>query len=249
MTLKFSPPKQNPPKIIIYGTQGVGKTTIAANFPKPVFVRTEDGMAGIQADATPLCETYDQFSKYISDLASQEHDYKTVVIDSLDWMERLLHHQIAQSFNVFDIGQINYGKGYTFAEAKINKLIKDLDELSHKGIIVLGLAHAEIKRFEPPDSDPYDRYAMKLEKRAERIFREWCDILAFIKYDVTVVRTEGKFGATKTKAQGDGERVMHFTEKPAYLAKNRYKLPEAMDIGENESELVWQKLRSMIKGE
>lgn len=249
MVLKFSPAKQNPPKIIIYGTQGVGKTTIASHFPIPLFVRTEDGMGRISADATPVCQTYQEFLDLIKQLSTEKHEYKTIVIDSLDWLERLLHAEIAKTFNVFDIGQINYGKGFTFAEAKVNGLITALDKLTSLGIIFVGIAHAQIQRFEPPDSDPYDRYTMKLEKRAERIFREWCDILAFIKYDVQVVKSEGKFGATKTKAIGDGNRVIHFTEKPAFLAKNRYSLPETLDIGENESENVWPELRKLIKGE
>lgn len=237
-----------PPKIILYGVHGIGKTTIAAHFPNPVFVRTEDGLGKLQVPSGPVCTSYDDFKAQIRWLMQETHEYQTLVIDSLDWLEKLVHNDIAVRAGVYDISAINYGKGYDIAGREWDQITQRLSYLnSTKGMIIMCLAHSQVKKYEPPNSDSYERYALNLHKKGAAVLSEWCDCLFFVNYDVQVVRTESSFGNQKTKAIGTNMRIVYTTEQPAFMAKNRYGLPSTIAIEEGASEQFWSGMEGYCK--
>ena len=140
-----------PRRVMIYGTQGIGKSTMGAMAPKPIFLQTEDGLAGIECDRFPLAKSFTDVMQALAELYSAEHAYLTVVIDSLDWLERLIHAEICEKRQVENIEDIGYSKGYVFALKQWRDVLDGLDALrNERGMGVVLIAHARIERFENP---------------------------------------------------------------------------------------------------
>jgi len=237
-----------PPRIILYGIQGAGKTTLASKTPSPVFIQLEDGLVDVSVPATDLISRYNDFIGVLDFLLNNEHNHGTVVIDSLDWLERLIHRHVAEQLNVSDISAVPYGRGYDAAAVEWEKIVFKLDSLRRaKNMVVFLLAHSQVRKVELPGQDSYERFQLDLNKRASAILSEWCDCLFFLTYDVSVMRTEGSFGTIKTKAFGDGQRIIYTGERPAYAAKNRYRLPHELKIAEGEPNKFWGELVTLIK--
>ena len=221
--------QQKPRRIVLYGPDGVGKSSWASQADSPIFLATEDGCDDIGVDRTPLITTFEQFNCYTSALIQEPHDYKTAVIDSADWLERLVHKAVAAKENKTSIENIGYGKGYKLALDGWRFVLGTLDELRKKGMTIIILAHAKVERFEPPGSDAYDRYELALHKHAAPVIREWADEVFFATFDIDTIRESGDFGRERVKAVG-GRRVVHTTEAPTHLAKRRMKLPDVMPL-------------------
>ena len=225
-------------KILVYGPPGLGKTTLGTTFEKPILLRTEDGAAALDVPTFPkLAESMDEVRQAISALCTPDHGFKTLVIDSLDWLEPIVWRETCARLNVPSIESQGYGKGYVEAESEWRTVISLLDILRTWGVNVVLIAHSEVKRVEPPDSDPYDRYQIKLHKRAWALWQEWCDMLLFTNYERRMLKTkEGKkAGDDKFRAEGTGERVIYTDERPAFLAKNRWSLPAKIRIGQDKT--------------
>lgn len=219
-----------PPRVVIHGDGGVGKTTFAAGAYAPIFLPFEDGLSGIETSAFPLLTSYDQALEAIATLAGDGHEYGTAVVDSLDWLEPLIWHKVARAAGKQSIEEISYGKGY----AEALPLWRDfLDGLNHlreaKGMAVILIAHSEIKRFEAPDSEPFDRYQIKLHKGANAMVREWADVIGFAHHE-TAIKKENNGFTTRSRGIGTGRRLLRVVETPACVAKNRYALPECVDL-------------------
>jgi hypothetical protein len=221
------------PRAVLYGTSGIGKTTFAASLPAPVFICVEDGLGRLAVDHFPLVNSFDELMSHIVELYQDEHSYQTVVIDSLDWLERLIWQRVAQDQGKGSIEEIGYAKGYIFALEYWGKFLSGLDALREaRGIMPILISHALIKKFNSPITDPYDRYQLKLHEKAEALIREWADLVLFATYKVTVRPADEK---KKTAARGVGgtERIMYTTERPGWLAKNRYNLPDELPFDSN----------------
>lgn len=141
---------RQPRRIMLYGTHGIGKSTWAASAPKPIFIQTEDGLADIDCDSFPLCETFEDAIGCLRSLYESDHEYKTVVIDSADWLERLIWAQVCADKNVTSIEDIGYAKGYTFAVDHWSRIINGLNALRAQGMASILLAHSQIEKFEDP---------------------------------------------------------------------------------------------------
>lgn len=225
--------ERKPPRIVLYGQAGIGKTTFAASCPKPVIVCVEDGAGNI---AVPKLYVSDWQSTMavLTALATQEHDYKTVVIDTIDRLEAHIHAEVVSSHKskISSIEEIGYGKGYVLALQYWEKLLKVLDVLHSKGIMTLLLAHSIVKAHNPPDGEPFDRYRLSLHDKAALRICEWADTVIFAKYDITTTK-DGQ------KSKGiAGERMLYTEERPAHWGKNRCGLPYELDFTKDVSKTL-----------
>lgn len=229
-----SGPKPAPRRTEVYGSHGVGKSTLASKAPRPIFIQTEDGLGEIDCDRFPLASSFDDAMKALIDLYAEEHPYQTVVVDSLDWLERLIWADVCRQRNVETIEDIGYAKGYTFALAHWRRFLDGLTALrSHKSMTVILIAHARIERFENPETDTYDRYVPRLHRLASQLIQEWCDEVLFATYRVHTKQTDAGFDRKRTQAIGTGERILRTTERPAHVAKNRLNLPDELPLDWN----------------
>jgi hypothetical protein len=223
--------KPAPRRVLLYGTHGIGKSTFGSMSEKPVFIQTEDGLGEISCDKFPLAESFDQVMSAISGLYTEEHKYRTVVIDSLDWLERLIWEDVCRNKGVDSIEDIGYAKGYTFALTQWREFLEGLSALRNdKGMTIILIAHAKIERFENPETETYDRYVPRLHKLASAIVQEWCDEVLFATYRVRTRQSDEGFNRKRTHAMGEGERIVRTVERPAHLAKNRLNLPDELPL-------------------
>jgi hypothetical protein len=225
MALTLQTKTYKPPRIILYGVHGLGKSTFGSLAPNPIFLQTEDGLDSINADAFPLAKSYDEVMQYLGELATEDHDYKTLVVDSVDWLETLIWNQVCAERNVQTITDIGYGGGYSAALDIWSQYIDAINYLrDEKDMMIIQLAHSQVKRFENPETDAYDRYEMKMHSKASGKLMEHSDIVLFGNY-YTSVKTSKDGMKERKRAIGSGERVLYTTERPAATAKNRYGLP------------------------
>lgn len=231
----------SPPRIVLFGTPGIGKSTLASCAPDPVFLPTEDGLREINCVRFPLAEKYDHVINSLNQLCAEDHDRKTVVIDSVDSLEALDFTQVCEDHHVKAITDIDYGKGYAPAVWYLRQVLCRLDWLrDNKGMTVILLAHSKVERVESPGIDPYPRWTLKLNKHISAVVTEWADAVLFASYQVYTKTTEGAFGRELTQGVGSGERIIRTEERPAHVAKNRYALPYELPLS-------WDALETAIR--
>jgi hypothetical protein len=167
----------------------------------------------------------------IGSLAEENHDFSTVVIDSADWAEQLVHKRVAKDNNVATIDAIGYGRGYKAAADYWKQILEGLDHLrSAKNMQVVLLAHTQVKRFDDPLADPYDRYQLDLHHGSASLISEWCDILMFANQQYSTVKSDVGFNQKITRAVGNGNRVLYTQERPGWQAKSRWPLPDQLPL-------------------
>ena len=218
---------------MLYGVHGIGKSTFANQSDKPIFISTEDGLNDLDCERFPLCENYAQVMDCLKALWSEQHGYQTVVIDSLDWLERIIWAEVCRRESAATIEKVGggYGKGYTRALDVWREVLDGLEGLRAKhGMSSILLAHASITRYESPETESYDRYTPRLQKHASGLVQEWCDEVLFATYKTYVKTKEEHFGRTTYRAVGGQERIMRTCEKPYCEAKNRLGLPEELPL-------------------
>ena len=216
------------PRVLIYGSHGLGKTTFGAGAPSPIFILTEDGLGSIKSEHFPLATVFQDVLDAISSLYSEEHKFQTVVLDSLDWLDNLIWIEINAKHDQKDLA---YGKGAMIAAEYWRNVLEGLNALrDSKNMAVILIAHSEIKRFDSPEVEPYDRYQPKLQARSSALVQEWCDAVLFANFKTIVKKDDVGFNKTVSRGITTGERLIYTTEKPAYLAKNRFGLPESIPL-------------------
>lgn len=212
-------------KVVIYGPEGIGKSTFAAQFPEPLFIDTEGSTKhmDVRRFEKPLSwEMLMDQVKYTTDNAP----CRTLVIDTADWAERLCISDICARYKKSGIEDFGYGNGYVYLMEQYGKLLNALEDTVSAGINVVLAAHAVMRKFEQPDEvGAYDRWELKLTKKVAPIVKEWADMLLFANYKTFAVAVDDK--GTKHKAQG-GKRVMYTAHHPCWDAKNRHGLPEEL---------------------
>jgi hypothetical protein len=220
-----------PPRILIHGVAGVGKTTFAANADRAVIIATEDGLGTLQVPQFPLAKSFDTVMEALAALYSEPHEFGTVVVDSVDWLEPLIWKRACDENRWGSIEEPGYGKGYVAALDLWRQYLDGLNALrDERGMTVVQIAHTDIKRFDSPEHEPYDRYVIKLHARAAALLQEHSDIVLFANYRISTVKADVGFNKKVTRALGSGERVLYTAERPAFLAKNRYGLPDVLPL-------------------
>jgi hypothetical protein len=212
--------RQTAKRVIAYGVEGIGKSTLASQFPNAVVLDTEDGTNHLDVARVSVASWMD-LEGGLHELIRDNQGFKTVVIDSIDWAERLLIDHLLKKANKRSIEDFGFGKGYTMVAESVGRLLAVCDSLIDQGVNVVMVGHSTVKRVSPPDMDEgYDRYELKLTKQSGPLVKEWADCILFANYRTKLVAGEDG----RTRAKGGRERVLHTERTAAFDAKNRYGL-------------------------
>jgi hypothetical protein len=218
--------EKRPLKIVIYGPEGIGKSTFASQFPDPLFIDTEGGTSNLDIRRIKCNKSWNELISIVKEIYDNPTICKTVILDTADWSEFLCINAVCEKYRKNNIEDFGFGKGYVYLLDEYSKLLTHLDCLIEVGINVVITAHAKPRKFElPEEQGAFDRYEMKLTRQVAPLLKEWCDALFFVNYKIYVITTE----TNSKKAQG-GKRVLYTTHNPAYDAKNRFDLPEELEL-------------------
>lgn len=242
--------KPKPYFLIIYGPDGVGKSTFGADAPSPIFLCAESGTNHLDVSRFPEPRSFSDVLAMVDELLQKPDKYQTLVVDSLDWIEPLVWTHVCKMGGKENIEDFGYGKGYTLALLSWQTLLSQLKALREKMNIIL-IGHAEVKTFQDPvHNSGYDRYQLKLNQKAAALFREAVDAVLFATYEV-FTKKDGQ----KTRAFGEGARILFTERRPGHDAKNRMQLPYQIPLSwddfvssaENESYIPVEALKSKIE--
>ena len=220
-----------PIRALVFGVEGVGKSTFAAGAPAPIFLCAESGTSELDVDRFPEPTTWAEVFEAIDELGTTDHKYQTLVIDTLDWIEPMCWQVVCDKPDDKGVRHENiesrgYGKGYNIAVDEWRKLLARLERLRNvKGMHIVMLAHSWIKSFKNPEGDDFDRYEMKLNNKAAGLLKEWCDVVMFANYEILVAKK-----SNKTRGVDSDARLLHTQRRAAWDAKNRYDLPESLSL-------------------
>lgn len=227
-------------RIVAYGTSGIGKSTFGASAPNPIFIPTEDGTAALSVPTFPLIRAWknqsgDALIDAFSFLATGEHNFQTAVLDSADWTENLLKEQVAKDYGIeaYDTNakQLAYGRGGRALEEYWRKICDSftyLRDQRNMGSIII--AHSQVKRFDDPTTEAYDRYILDLQKDSAAVLMEWADIVLFFNTQTNVITEAVGIGSSKKRGVGPAERFMYTQETPAFKAKCRWPVPPKLPL-------------------
>lgn len=215
-------------KAVLYGPEGIGKTSFAAKAPNPLFIDTEGGTTRLNVRRLPAPQSWAMVLEQVQWVIYNPKAAHTLVLDTADWAQRLCTDAVCARLKLSGIEDLGYGKGYAYVYEEFGRLLNLLDQVIDRGINVIVTAHAAMRKFEQPDEmGSYDRWELKLNNSQKcsiaNMVKEWADMVLFANYETIVVKNENKKG----KAQG-GQRVMYTTHHPCWDAKNRFDLPEKL---------------------
>ena len=217
-----------PQKVVIYGPEGIGKTTLASHFPDPVFIDTEGSTYHMDVKRTPKPQSWQELLSQVEQISRTPGICKTLVLDTADWAEMICAKSVVDKYQKKSIEDFGYGKGYTYLQEEFGRLLNAFTDVINAGMNVVMTAHAKMRKFEQPDEmGAYDRWEMKLSKQVAPIVKEWADMVLFANYKTYVVATDDK--GKKHKAQG-GSRVIYTSHHPCWDAKNRHGLPNEIPM-------------------
>ena len=221
-------------KVVIYGTEGIGKSSLASQFPEPLFIDTEGSTDNMDVTRLDKPTSWIMLNNQIAFIKANPTVCKTLVIDTIDWAESLCVDNLCAMHGKKGIEDFGYGNGYVYAKEEMGRFLNKLQDLIEIGINVVLTAHAQIRKFELPDEmGSYDKYELKLGKKTSSqtapLVKEWADLLLFCNYKTYLISQEK---STKKKAQGN-QRVMYTEHNPAWDAKNRHGLPSELPLDYN----------------
>ncbi len=221
-----------PQKVVIYGPEGIGKSTFASQFPNPLFIDTEGSTKNLDIARMDKPTSWTMLKNQLDYVKNNPTVCKTIVIDTIDWAEQLCIEDVCAQYNKKGIEDFGYGNGYVYEKEEFGRFLNSLEDLIDRGINVVLTAHAQLRKFSQPDEiGEYDRWELKLGKKTASqispLVKEWADMVLFANYKTVAVATD-KDGK-KYKAQGGG-RVMYTLHHPCWDAKNRHGLPEEMEF-------------------
>ncbi|WP_217588777.1 ATP-binding protein [Lentibacillus saliphilus] len=230
-------------KVVLYGPEGIGKSSLASQFPKPIFIDTEGSTTELSVDRLPSPTSWTMINQQVDWVKQQSGRFETLVIDSIDWAEMECTRNVCAQHNKKGVEDFGYGQGYVYVKEEFGKFLNKLSDVIETGINVVLTAHSQIVKFEQPDEmGAYDRYQLKLGKKTSSqtapLVKEWADMVLFINYKTYSVAADDQ--GRKHKAQG-GKRVMYTTHHPAWDAKNRQGLSEELPLDYSSIAHVFQR--------
>lgn len=219
-------------KVVVYGPEGIGKSTFASKFPDPVFIDTEGSTKDMDVARFEKATSWQMLTDQVRYVKSNPSVCRTLVIDTADWAEQMCIEDLLARNGKKGIEDFGYGNGYVYAKEDFGRFLNLLTEVVEAGVNVVVSAHSQIRKFEQPDEmGAYDRYELKLGKKTQSqtspLLKEWADMVLFANYKTLSVSVDDK--GKKHKAQG-GRRVMYTTHHPCWDAKNRYGLPDECEF-------------------
>ena len=248
--------KAKPSIVIIYGPSGLGKTTLAVGSKDPIVIQTEEGLGILTKNRDishfPLAKDYDTFYSYLKSLVDEkELPYSSLILDSLDWLEPLIHQKTCEAHKQPSIESFGYGRGYSESLKYWREVLDLLNRLrNEKSMRIVLIAHNQIKAFHDPSTEAYDRHELKMHKAASALVLEASDMCLFLNYKKGTVKVQGNKGLTNKTVQSG--RILVTTESPAAVAKNRYGLPEEIPVVEEgddfivRAEKTWAEIGKLI---
>ena len=222
---------EGPQKVVVYGPEGIGKSTFASKFPNALFIDTEESTKHMDVARFPKPTSWTMLMEQVRHVKANPHVCSTLIIDTADWAEQLCAADICAKNDVKSLGSIAYGNGHIYLADEFGRLLNLLSDVIEKNINVVITAHAAMRKFEQPhEMGAYDRWELKLHKKISALVKEWADMVLFANYEVLVVNVDNQ-GAQKgkNKAQG-GQRVIYTEHNPCWDAKNRHGLANKLDF-------------------
>jgi len=217
-----------PPRIVLLGTEKIGKSTFASQAPNPIIapVAGEEGVDALDVAKLPLVTNYNQLLESINLLIQSEHSYETFIIDSTSTLETLIWEQVCLDWNVKEIESAGpngggFGKGYLEAAAKWGRMMKGLDILRDKGMTVILIGHVIVASFNDPLSEPYSVYEWDVNKRARAPMFRWADCILFANTRITIKTKELGFNQEHIQAVSTGERYLYTQSRPSHPGGGR----------------------------
>ena len=221
---------QTAQKVVIYGPEGIGKSTFASQFPEPLFIDTEGSTKNLDVARMDKPSSWAMLKNQLAYVKANPDICKTLIIDTIDWAEQLCVDDICAANGKKGIEDFGWGNGYVYEKEEFGRFLNSLEEFIDLGINVVLTAHAQMRKFSQPDEvGEYDRWELKLGKKTNSqispLVKEWADMILFASYKTFAVAAdkEGK----KFKAQG-GDRVMYTQHHPCWDAKNRHDLADEL---------------------
>ena len=225
-------------RMILYGVGGIGKSTLASKSENPIFLDIEGGLSCIDTASIPLMnvnpqEAYEKFIQTLAMLYEEEHQYQTLVVDSLDWLERIVHAHTCKTKKIDDIAVLDFGRGYVAALGFMEQIINKLEKLrSKKKMNVILISHAAQVTVGNPGEDERVKWDLQLHKKTIAKFYQWSDLCLFANYEVRTTKESASFGKQRVIAHGS-ERLLFTRDDGNHAAKNRLGLPDPMELDWN----------------
>lgn len=252
---KVSKPKNRAIVATIIGDAGLGKTSLAATFPRPIFIRAEDGMSSIpedvRPDAFPRIRDVDDLKEQLTALIKEDHNYETLVVDSVTALETIFCDHVVDTDPKKPKGilQANggFGAGRDAVASLHRRLRKSAELLVERGMHVVFLAHADTVRMEPPDADPFTKYTMRLHEKSMQPYTDNVDLVGFLRLETYVIGEDSE----RKKAISDGTRQLVCHAVASSVSKNRFGITEPLEVKLGENPLLNYLLKSKteMKGE